>query len=149
MKKLNKTEREAYAETIMQQEKQALISKSDNSGKIKKILLEAKRLEKLSDKAELKSEIAKSNLTNFININRILIEGSYGSIILKRDHDWNRHEGKYMYNTRVEFDQSHEIKEKLEKAIILAGIDAETKEQLDEKVFELMTEDNSLKLLTD
>lgn len=148
MKKLNKTEREAYAEVVMQKEKQSLISKSDNNGRIKKILLEVKRLERLSDKAELKSEIAKSNLTNFINVNRILIEGSYGSIILKRDHDWNRHEGKYMYNTRVEFDQSAEIQQKLEKAIILAGIDAETKEQLDEKVFELMTKEDSLKLLT-
>jgi hypothetical protein len=148
MKKLNKTEREAYAEIVMQKEKQSLISKSDNNGRIKKILLEAKRLEKLSDKAEFKAEMAKSKLTNFINVNRVLIEGSYGSIILKRDHDWNRHEGKYMYNTRVEFDQSAEIQQKLEKAIILAGIDAETKEQLDEKVFELMTKEDSLKLLT-
>mgnify|MGYP003108948383 FL=1 len=149
MKRLNKTEREAYAEVVMQKEKQSLISKSDNNGRIKKILLEAKRLERLSDKAELKSEIAKNNLQSFINSNRTLIEGSYGSIILKRDHDWSRQEQRYMYNTRVEFDQSHEIKEKLEKAIILAGIDAETKEELDEKVFKLMTEEDSLKLLTD
>ena len=149
MKRLNKTEREAYAEVVMQKEKQSLISKSDNNGRIKKILLEAKRLERLSDKAELKSEIAKNNLQSFINENRTLIEGSYGSIILKRDHDWSRREQRYRYNTRVEFDQSHEIKEKLEKAIILAGIDAETKEELDEKVFKLMTEEDSLKLLVD
>jgi len=148
MKKLNKTEREAYAEVVMQKEKNNLISKADKDGSINKILLEAKRLERLSDKTELKSEIAKNNLQSFINENRTLIEGSYGSIILKRDHDWSRREQRYRYNTRVEFDQSHEIKEKLEKAIILAGIDAETKEELDKKVFELMTKEDSLKLLT-
>ena len=146
-KKLNKIERETYAEAVMQKEKNNLISKADKDGSINKILLEAKRLERIADKAELKATVLKNNLLNYISENTVLIEGSYGSIVLTRDHDWNKHKQKYMYNTRINFDQSHDIKQKLEKAIVLAGIDAETREDLDEKVFQLMSKE--VRLLID
>ena len=61
MKKLNKIERETYAEAVMQKEKNNLISKADKDGSINKILLEAKRLERIADKAELKATVLKNN----------------------------------------------------------------------------------------
>jgi len=56
MKKLNKIERETYAEAVMQKEKNNLISKADKDGSINKFFLKLKDEKELLTKLNLKQQ---------------------------------------------------------------------------------------------